>query len=123
MKMDGVDSVDVTLQRGVVRVVLVPGNAVTLTGLRRVIRDAGYTPQDAVVTVDGALSGDRSSLLVTGTPTALRLAPEEKHASAFEEIARIPASPRETVEVVGRIPAPSSPDAAETLYVRTVRRK
>ena len=53
-KVDGVSSVNVTLKRGVAHIALDAGNSVSLPQLRGIIKDAGYTTRDAVVTATDA---------------------------------------------------------------------
>ena len=68
-KMEGITSVNVTLTRGVAHITLKEGNAVSLTRLRRIVKDAGYTTGDADVTVRGDLArrGDELVLDVRGS--------------------------------------------------------
>lgn len=52
-KIDGVESVAVSLEKATAEIRLKPGNAVTLPQLRRVIRESGYPTRDAQVTARG----------------------------------------------------------------------
>jgi Heavy-metal-associated domain len=54
-KLDGVESVDVSLEKATADVRLKPGNAITLPQLRRIIRQAGYPTKDARVDARGTL--------------------------------------------------------------------
>jgi copper chaperone CopZ len=54
-KLDGVESVDVSLEKATADIRLKPGNAITLPQLRRIIRQAGYPTKDARVDAHGAL--------------------------------------------------------------------
>ena len=54
-KLDGVESVDVSLEKSAADIRLKPGNAITLPQLRRIIRQAGYPTKDAHVDARGAL--------------------------------------------------------------------
>jgi len=58
-KLDGVESVDVSLEKATADIRLKPGNAVTLPQLRRIIRRAGYPTKDAQVDARGAI-GERN---------------------------------------------------------------
>lgn len=71
-KLDGVTSVDVTLERGVAHVALKPGNTLTLAHLRQAVKDAGYPSGAAVATAVGRLSaaGRQKVLSVSGTTMA-----------------------------------------------------
>ena len=54
-KLDGVESVDVSLERASADIRLKPGNAITLPQLRRIIRQAGYPTKDAQVEARGTV--------------------------------------------------------------------
>jgi copper chaperone CopZ len=54
-KLDGVESVDVSLERASADIRLKPGNAITLPQLRRIIRQAGYPTKDARVDARGTI--------------------------------------------------------------------
>jgi copper chaperone CopZ len=54
-KLDGVESVDVSLEKAAADIRLKPGNAVTLPQLRRIIRQAGYPTRDAQVDARGTI--------------------------------------------------------------------
>lgn len=89
-KVDGVESVNVTLKRGMARLELREGNGVTLPQLRRVIRQAGYATREAAVTVRGRISRRQEALVldVTGTDTSLKLARDPKGPEAFDALAK-----------------------------------
>ena len=50
-KLDGVESAEVSLNEGRVHVQLASENSVTIARLRRVIRDQGFSPRDATLTL------------------------------------------------------------------------
>jgi copper chaperone CopZ len=52
-KVDGVESVEVSLEKASADIRLKPGNAATLSELRRVIRRSGYPTKDAQVEARG----------------------------------------------------------------------
>jgi len=54
-KLDGVESVDVSLEKATADIRLKPGNTITLPQLRRIIRQAGYPTKDACVEARGAV--------------------------------------------------------------------
>ena len=62
-KLDGVESVDVSLEKASADVRLKPGNRITLPQLRKLIRQAGYPTKDARVEAQGMIT-ERN-----GTPT------------------------------------------------------
>lgn len=54
-KLDGVESVDVSLEKARADIRLKPGNAVTLPQLRQIIRRAGYPTKDGRIDARGAI--------------------------------------------------------------------
>jgi copper chaperone CopZ len=54
-KLDGVESVDVSLEKASADIRLKSGNTITLAQLRKVIRDTGYPTKDAQVEAHGQL--------------------------------------------------------------------
>ena len=54
-KMNGVETVEVSLEKASAVIVLKEGNAVSLPELRRVIRNSGYPTRDAQVTARGKI--------------------------------------------------------------------
>ena len=54
-KVDGVESVDVSLEKAIADIRLTPGNAITLAELRRIIRHAGYPTKDASIEARGTV--------------------------------------------------------------------
>jgi copper chaperone CopZ len=54
-KLDGVDSVAVSLEKANADIRLKPGNTITLPQLRRIIRQAGYPTKDAHIEARGAV--------------------------------------------------------------------
>ena len=106
----GIASVDVTLKRGVARLVLKPGNTVTLAQLRKIIKDAGYTTAEAVITARGAvvLRGDRLELDVTGTAASLIVAADAADPQPFARLRMAPVGSMSSVEVTGAVAAPAA---------------
>ena len=54
-KLDGVESVDVSLEKASADIRLKPGNTITLPQLRRIIREAGYPTKDAQIEARGTV--------------------------------------------------------------------
>lgn len=67
--VNGVDSVDVSLNKGLATVTLKPGNTVTMQQLQQAIAKNGFTTKQATVLVIGTLDaeGEKSSLRVLGS--------------------------------------------------------
>ncbi|MFL6352413.1 MAG: heavy-metal-associated domain-containing protein [Bryobacteraceae bacterium] len=87
-KVPGVDSVDVSLNKGLATVKLKPGNTVTVPQLWKLIHDQGYTPKATTVLVRGELSGDsaKPQLKVTGANVVIPLAPNTRDPAAYRQL-------------------------------------
>ena len=83
-KLPGVESVDVSLSKGLATVKLKPGNAVKPEILWETVRKNGFTPKATEVLVRGEVQGGK--LRVTGTNQLFDLAPDPKSPKAFDEI-------------------------------------
>lgn len=81
-KIEGVERVNVSLNEGMARIRLKPGNKVTLEQLRQAVKDNGFTPKDARVTAHGKITstGGKLQLNVSGTNQVyqLSIAPKAK---------------------------------------------
>lgn len=123
-KVDGVESVDVTLKRGVANIALKPGNTVSLAQVRKAIKGAGYTSQDAVIVARGIarLTGRALTVEVTGTKVFLTVVEDAPYAAAFAQLRRaVRPGQSVKVEVAGTAPAPATDQAvSDTLRLRTV---
>jgi hypothetical protein len=88
LKLPGVESIDVSLERAVAEIRLRAGNTITLAQIREIVRKNGFTPKDATVTVVGNLTerGGKPALSVSGTAVVLLLAPDPKLPTAYEEL-------------------------------------
>jgi copper chaperone CopZ len=75
----GVDSVEVSLNKGLATLELKPGNNATLKQLQDAIAKNGFTTKQSEVTVRGQLivEGGKSLLQVTGTNEKYDLVPEQ----------------------------------------------
>ena len=76
LKVEGVQSVTVSLNGGLTILDLTPGNAVTLAKLRQVIKHNGFVPKDAQITARGstAVADGRPVFVVSGTSERFVLA-------------------------------------------------
>ena len=54
-KLEGVESVEVSLQKGSAEILLKPDNKITLPQIRRIIRSSGYPTKDAEITARGRI--------------------------------------------------------------------
>jgi hypothetical protein len=115
-KVEGIESVSVTLKRGVAHITLAKGNTVTIAQLRRIIKDAGYTSRDATVMVAGTVRAERSglSLTVSGTKEVFDLSGEG------QSLADIERGVDRLVEVSGIIPMPDPKIPRERIQVQSI---
>jgi len=87
-KVPGVDTVDVSLNKGLATVKLKHGNTVTVSQLWKLIHDQGYTPKATAVLVRGELSSDQAKLQLklAGTNVVIPLAPDTKKPAAYRQL-------------------------------------
>ena len=80
--VSGVDSVDVSLEKGLAVVKLKPGNTATLKQLNEAIAKNGFTMKDSTATVAGTVtSTDGNAMLrVSGSNDMLQLVPQSASA-------------------------------------------
>lgn len=76
--VSGVESVDVSLAKGLGSVKLKPGNAVTLKQLQAAITKNGFTMKDSAVAVAGTIvvDGGKVQLRVSGSNEMIDLLPQ-----------------------------------------------
>src|SRR5689334_15813358 len=86
-KVPGVESVDVSLNKGLATVKLKPGNTVAVPQFWQLLHEKGYTPKTTAVFVRGEIGGGtgRLQLEVSGTKDILSLVPDPKNAAAYGE--------------------------------------
>jgi len=89
-KVAGVESVEVSLNRGLATVKLKPGNTVSVSQLWELIHKNGYTPKATVVSVRGDLANVNGQLQLnlSGTKETLALVSDPKNAAVYSEAAR-----------------------------------
>jgi copper chaperone CopZ len=76
----GVDSVDVSLAKGLAAVKMKPGNTATLKQLQNAITKNGFTMKDSTATVTGTIvvANGKSQLQISGSNEVLTLVPESQ---------------------------------------------
>lgn len=124
-KLEGVESVDVSLTRGEASIQLRAGNRVTLQQLRQLVKNNGFNPREAAVTVTGDLiaKGNTVTLAVSGSGGVLTLASDPASPAAYQQVRdRLTSSPR-GVTMQGIVPESRAKDSEERLVVREVRPK
>lgn len=83
-RMPGVKSVDVSLKKGLLEIVLVPGNTVKMSDLRKRIRENGFRPMEATVTAKGEFNG--SKFEVSGSDESYEVGRPDPKASSREDL-------------------------------------
>ena len=63
-KLDGVEKADVSLNEGRVHVELAPQNSLTIAELRRAIRNQGFSPREATLTLSAQIEMRDGGLVV-----------------------------------------------------------
>jgi copper chaperone CopZ len=86
-KVAGVESVEVSLNKGLATVKLKPGNTVSVPQLWELIHKNGYTPKSTAILVRGDLEtvSGRLRLKISGTNDTLALAASPKNPTAYSE--------------------------------------
>jgi copper chaperone CopZ len=89
-KVAGVESVDVSLNKGLATVKLKPGNAVSVPQFWELIHKNGYTPKSTAVSVRGDLANVNGQLRlnVSGTKETLTLVANPKNPTAYSEASK-----------------------------------
>jgi|SRR5688572_1657811 len=89
-RLSGVESADVSLNKGVATVKLKPGNKLTVEQFWEAVRNNGFTPKDTRVVVRGEIcqSAGRLQLKVTETNRTYELVSDPKVPKAIEDVKR-----------------------------------
>lgn len=86
--MAGVDSVQLSLNEGLARILLKPGNQLRLAQLREIVANSGFTPREARVTVIGqvVLNDGETLLRVAKTGEMFDLSIASKASKTEDEL-------------------------------------
>ena len=123
-KVDGVESVDVSLERAAAAINLRPGNRITLAQLRQIIKNNGFSAKEATVTVVGTLTerGGKPAVTVTGTDIVWLIAPRAANDAAYADaMQRVKAHESGPVEAAGTVAAPTDPSQPEVLVLEALK--
>lgn len=115
--VSGVDSVEVSLAKGMASVKLKPGNTATIKQLRDAISKNGFTMKDSPATIRGTIVGANgmARLQVSGSNEMLSLVPESPSAPAAASMNG------KSVVVEGTVPEASRGKAPDSIRYRTLR--
>lgn len=113
--IQGVDTVDVDLNSGLVAIKLAPGNTADMRQFNQAVEKNGFTHKDATITARGKLSGTAAApvLDVTGTSDHYVLAP-------LASSADIAALLGKAVTVDGVLPQSAKGQVSGTLRYKTI---
>lgn len=113
--VSGVESADVSLEKGVAVVKMKPSNTATLKQLNEAITKNGFTMKDSTATVAGTVvTKDGKMLLrVSGSNDLLQLMPESASASAITSVGKI-------VVVEGTIPEAGKGKSPDSIRYQTM---
>jgi copper chaperone CopZ len=115
--VSGVDSVDVSLAKGLASVKMKPGNTTTLGQLQQAITKNGFTMKDSQASVIGTVevANGKTQLKVSGSEEVLTLVPESQasgDASSFGG---------KVVNVSGTIPAATKGKTPDSIRYRSIQ--
>ena len=115
-KIDGVQSVNVSLNQGLARIVLKQGNAVRLEQMDQAVKNNGFTPKEARVKVHGQVmvTGGKSKFKVLGTNDVYDLVTDAAHSKLSNDLAK---HAGKNIVIEGIIPAPSKGRSQNVIQV------
>ena len=123
-KLQGVETVEVSLKRAAAEIRLRPGNVVTLSELRRIIKDNGFSSRETTATAVGKLidRGGSPALALSGLNALWSIVRDPKQPKAYDDVlASLKAKQALAVEVVGVVPANSNAQQPDHIVVTSVR--
>jgi copper chaperone CopZ len=111
----GVDNVDVSLEKGLARVTMKPGNNTTLKQLHDAIAKNGFTMKKSEAIVIGKLvsNAGNQQLQVSGSNEMLQLEPAGTTVNAAK-------TEEKTVKVTGEIPETAKGKLPDTLRYKSI---
>jgi copper chaperone CopZ len=113
----GVDSVAVSLEKGLASVKMKPGNSATLKQLNDAITKNGFTMKQSAATIAGkvAVANGRTVLQVSGSNETLELVPDSTVAPAATSF------DGKSVVVEGTIPEAAKGKAPDSIHYRSIK--
>ena len=114
--INGVESVDVSLNKGLATVTLRPGNNVTMEQLQHAITKNGFTTKQSTISVVGMLFSEngRLELRVSGSNESFHLVPQNQQTADFRQLNG------KTVSVEGVVPEIAKDKKADTIEFRSL---
>jgi copper chaperone CopZ len=113
--VNGVDSVDVSLNKGLATVTLKPGNTVTIEQLQHAITKNGFTTKQSTVVVTGTLLSDdhKVTLRVSGSSELFELVPENHQQANTSDIKRLSGRAVTVDGIIPETPKGKKPDSID----------
>lgn len=114
--VSGVDSVDVSLEKGLAVVKMKPGNTATLKQLNEAITKNGFTMKDSTASIAGTvfITDGKPALRVSGSDDLLQLVPQSPSAlNAASQVGK-------TVVVEGTIPEAGKGKAPDAVRYQSI---
>jgi copper chaperone CopZ len=124
-KLAGVESAEVSLERATADIRLRPGNTVSLEQLRRIVKDNGFTSQEATVTAIGKIieRGGQPALQLTGANRVMLIVADPSAPAAFKQAQELQAAKSAAlVQATGVVKSrPEQPDQLALRSIQPVR--
>jgi len=113
----GVDSVDVSLAKGLAAVKMKAGNTATLKQIQNAITRNGFTMKESTATVAGmiVLANGKSQLQISGSNELLTLVPEPQASGDATSLSG------KSVLVEGVIPEPAKGKTPDSIRYRSIK--
>jgi hypothetical protein len=122
LKLEGVESVEVSLRAARADVRLRRGNQLSLETFRQLVKNNGFTLKEIAATLQGAAREENGNvaIAVTGTDDVLHVAADGKEPAARKQLGDIVAAKKaDSLEVVGVIT--TTGDATNEIAVTSVK--
>jgi hypothetical protein len=104
-RLDGVESVELSLQRAMADIRLRDGNRITLEQIRQIVKDTGFTPKNAVVVAVGTpvQRQGKPAFNVSGIDSLLVIAAERTPPALVKEAMAAGGSTPVASEIAGTV--------------------
>ena len=115
--VSGVDSVDVSLAKGLAAVKMKPGNTATLKQLQNAITKNGFTMKDSTATVTGTIvvANGKSQLQISGSNELLTLVPQSQASVDATSLSG------KSVLVEGVVPEAAKGKTPDSIHYRSIK--
>ena len=128
-KLDGVATVELSLERAQAEVGLKPDNRLSLDQFRQVVKRNGFEPKQATVTAIGTVrdAGGKMVFDVSGVATPLVISPDKSTPEALQRLKNaLGAKSTAVFEIAGTVAAPvvakdKKGDGVDTIAIVSVR--